>query len=68
MTSAKICLTSEKILLFCNLGESPSLYEIMIVIHVLLETNVYVSETSPPPDMSHAGLEMLLDFVSVHLF
>lgn len=31
----------------CNLGESPSLYEIMIVIHVLLETNVYVSETSP---------------------
>lgn len=47
MTSVKICLTSEKILLFCNLGESPSLYEIMIVIHVLLETNVYVSETSP---------------------
>ena len=47
MTSAKICLTSEKILLFCSLGESPSLYEIMIVIHVLLETNVYVSETSP---------------------
>ena len=47
MTSAKICPTSEKIRLFCNLGESLSLHEIMIVIHVLLETNAYVSETSP---------------------
>ena len=47
MTSAKICFTSEKIRLFCSLDESLSLCEIIIVIHVLLETNAYVSETSP---------------------
>lgn len=43
----KFVCQAKKSCCFCNLGESPSLYEIMIVIHVLLETNVYVSETAP---------------------
>lgn len=47
MTSTEICLTSEEIRLLWSLGESLSLYEIMIVIHVFFRTNFYISETSP---------------------